>query len=239
MAERKNRRKGKRRRTSSRKQSRKAQVRRQKRILALVFCAVLFAAAVWIVRSLAGENRIQERGEAAEEYYINEDCKAYRPQVEEAAARYEMSSYVDLIMALMMQESSGQGKDVMQSSEGKFNTKYPQKPNGITDPQYSIECGVQELKYALELTGCRGPEDINGIKYALQAYNFGADSYVSFVKEKQEDGWSVETAEEFAKMASGGKRRSEEDPYYEAAGPWDYGDQYYPEHVLRYYRLPQ
>ena len=40
--------------------------------------------------------------------------------------------------------------DVMQAAEGGFNTRYPHVPNGITDPEYSIECGVQELKYALD-----------------------------------------------------------------------------------------
>ena len=39
--------------------------------------------------------------------------------------------------------------------------------NGIPDPEYSIECGVQELKRALELAGCQGPTDMEHIKLAL------------------------------------------------------------------------
>ena len=85
-----------------------------------------------------------------------------------------MSNYVDLILAVMMQESSGQGTDPMQSSEGAYNTQYPQEPNGITDSSYSITCGIQELKYALEKAGCTGPSDLTHIRLALQAYNFGA-----------------------------------------------------------------
>ncbi len=65
--------------------------------------------------------------------------------------------YVDLILALMMQESSGQGTDVMQSSEGAYNTKYPQTPNGITDVDYSIACGIQELKYSMAKAEVTGP----------------------------------------------------------------------------------
>ena len=83
-----------------------------------------------------------------------------------------MSDYVDLILAVMMQESSGQGTDPMQSSEGAYNTQYPQRPNGITDPSYSISCGIQELKYALDKSGCTGPADLPHIRLALQAYNF-------------------------------------------------------------------
>ena len=48
-----------------------------------------------------------------------------------------------------MQESGGRGLDPMQAAEGSFNTKYPHEPNGIKDPEYSIQCGVQELKAAL------------------------------------------------------------------------------------------
>lgn len=45
-----------------------------------------------------------------------------------------------------MQESGGRGLDPMQAAEGSFNTRYPHEPNGIKDPEYSIQCGVQELK---------------------------------------------------------------------------------------------
>ncbi len=69
-----------------------------------------------------------------------------------------MSDYVDLILALMMQESSGHGTDVMQSSEGAYNTEYPQAPNGITDVDYSIPCGIQELKYAMKKAGVTAPQ---------------------------------------------------------------------------------
>lgn len=47
--------------------------------------------------------------------------------------------------------------------------------------------------------------------------------------------WSEESSKAFAEIASGETERSKEDPLYDTAGPWDYGDQYYPEHVLRYY----
>ena len=46
-----------------------------------------------------------------------------------------------------MQESGGRGLDPMQAAEGSFNTRYPHEPNGIKDPEYSIECGVQAVSY--------------------------------------------------------------------------------------------
>ena len=95
-------------------------------------------------------------GRQKETHQINAACEAYRDEVSSEAAQYDMSDYVDLILAVMMQESSGQGTDPMQSSEGAYNTRYPQQPNGITDPSYSISCGIQELKYALEKAVCTG-----------------------------------------------------------------------------------
>lgn len=103
---------------------------------------------------------------------LSDEVLSYRPAVERIAAKYGMSEYVELILAVMMQESGGRGLDVMQAAEGSFNTKYPHKPNGITDPEYSIECGIQELKYALEKAGCTGPTDLDRIKLALQGYPF-------------------------------------------------------------------
>ena len=38
----------------------------------------------------------------------------------------------------MMAESRGRVPDVMQASECPYNKKYPNEPNGITDPEYSI-----------------------------------------------------------------------------------------------------
>ncbi len=51
---------------------------------------------------------------------------------------------MELLKAVMMQESDGRRGDPMQSFEGAFNTRYPRQSNGIRDPEYSITCGAQE-----------------------------------------------------------------------------------------------
>ena len=211
------------------------QARRQKQALALLILMIIavscFVALIRIlIPSVAGR---------LEHNTINAACEAYRSDVQAEARQYGMSDYVDLILALMMQESSGQGTDVLQSSEGSFNTEYPHTPNGITDVDYSIACGIQELKYSMEKAGVTSPSDLAHIELALKGYNFGADSSLSYLAQNNITTWSVESSEAFAEKASGGAVRSEEDPMYITAGPWDYGDQYYPEHVLRYYPLAQ
>lgn len=207
---------------------REKQVFRQKMLL--IFLPVCFLMAILLISAV---NRINRS--SLGELTINAACESYRPEVEEVAAKYGMSGYIDLILALMMQESSGNGPDVLQSSEGAYNTKYPQVPNGITDTSYSIECGIQELKYAMEKAGVKSPTDISRIELALQGYNFGADVYFSYLSEQGITSWSEKSSEAFAQIASGNTPRSEDDPLYSTAGPWDYGDQKYPEHVLRYY----
>lgn len=211
---------------------RRRRVRRQKILLgAVVLAVILVLSGVWgLVHR--GASRLKEKYE--EKYTLSDSCEAYRGTVREVAEDYGMSEYEDLILAVMMQESSGKLTDVMQASEGQFNTRYPQEPNGITDTMYSLECGIQELKYNLEKAGCTGPEDLDKIAVALQAYNFGS-GYLDFLQEEGQTKWTHESAQSFAKKASGSKERSEEDPYRENAGIWDYGDQYYPKHVLRYY----
>ena len=207
---------------------RKRQVRLQ--VALVIFCVLIVAGLFVLLLSRLGTTAVH-RGN----FSINAACEAYRADVEAEAANYGMSDYVDLILALMMQESSGRGPDVMQSSEGAYNKKYPQVPNGITDVDYSIACGIQELKYSMEKAGVSSPDDMNRIRLALQGYNFGADVYFSYLEKHGITAWSEETAEAFAQNASGGKARAQDDPLYETAGPWAYGDQKYPEHVLRYY----
>lgn len=102
---------------------------------------------------------------------LSQEVEGYRAAVREVAGQYGMSQYVELILAVMMQESGGQGTDPMQAAEGAYNTRYPHVPNGITDPAYSIACGVQELKNALTLAGVTGSTDMVNIRIALQGYN--------------------------------------------------------------------
>lgn len=152
---------------------------------------------------------------------VSAEVEAYDPLIRQYAKQYGIPEYVELIKAVMMQESGGRGLDPMQAAEGSFNTKYPHEPNGIKDPEYSIQCGVQELKAALTSAGVESPIDMEHIKLALQGYNFG-NGYISWAKSKY-GGYSYANAVEFSTQQA------------QRLG-WDsYGDTQYPAHVLRYY----
>lgn len=152
---------------------------------------------------------------------VSAEVEAYEPIIQKYAKEYGIPEYVELIKAVMMQESGGRGLDPMQAAEGSFNTRYPHEPNGIKDPEYSIQCGVQELKAALTSAEVESPIDMEHIKLALQGYNFG-NGYISWAKTNY-GGYSYANAVEFSTMQAS------------RLGWSSYGDTQYVAHVLRYY----
>ena len=159
--------------------------------------------------------------------HVSAEVEAYEPLIRQYARQYGIEEYVELIKAVMMQESGGQGTDPMQASECGYNTRYPNTPNGITDPEYSIDVGIQNLAACLREAGVESPVDMNNIKLALQGYNYG-NGYISWAKENY-GGYTYANAVEFSTMMA------------EQNGWSGYGDTEYVSHVLRYYvfgRIP-
>lgn len=152
---------------------------------------------------------------------LSPSVKSYDETVLKLSKEYGIEEYAPLVSAVMMQESHGRGNDPMQSSEGNFNERFPKKPHGITDPRYSIECGIHQLADDLEMAGCKNPTDIEGISLAIQGYNFG-DGYITWALEK--DGkYTEKNAKEFSEMMAKKLKMN------------GYGDIHYVKHVLRYY----
>lgn len=105
---------------------------------------------------------------------IPESVLAYQTEISADCAKYGISDLCHACDgAVMQQESGGCGNDPMQCNECPLNTKYGNKPNGITDAKYSIEIGIAYLASCLKSAGCISQADISGIILALQGYNFG------------------------------------------------------------------
>lgn len=205
----------KRRPAGSRSRSRKRQerqiTRRTLRFFAMVAAGLVMLVIVFGVTQ--STNKIHRP--------LSPSVKSYEETILKLSKEYGIEAYVPLVSAVMMQESHGRGNDPMQASEGNYNKRFPQKPHGITDPRYSIECGIRQLADDLEMAGCKGPTDIEGISLAIQGYNFG-DGYIIWALEK--DGkYTEDNAAEFAEMMAGKN------------GMTGYGDVHYVKHVLRYY----
>ena len=71
----------------------------------------------------------------------------------------------------------------MQASVCSYNTKYPKRPGGITDAEYSINVGIQNLASCLKAAKATSEYDIGKIKLALQSYNYG-NGYLSWAVKK-------------------------------------------------------
>ena len=156
---------------------------------------------------------------------VSDEVKAYAGLIQLYAAEHGIPEYTELIMAVMMQESGGQGNDPMQASECAFNTKYPNTPGSISDPEYSIAVGIQNLAACLSQAGAGGPEDIDRVSLALQGYNFGS-GYISWALANY-GCYSELNALEFSSMMA------------QRLGWSSYGDPYYVQHVMRYYNITE
>lgn len=140
---------------------------------------------------------------------VSEAVMRYEPLVRKYAIINGIEDQVNLILAVIQQESGGNmSLDVMQSSE---SLGLP--PNTITDPEISIMYGVKHFANVFRSAG-------GDTKLALQAYNFGG-GFISYAKER--GGYSKENAIAFSEM-------------WKAKKGWSrYGDVNYVDNVMRYY----
>ncbi|MBM7644099.1 soluble lytic murein transglycosylase-like protein [Scopulibacillus daqui] len=100
------------------------------------------------------------------------DVKRYQPLIKEELAKYRLEKYTNVLLALMHQESRGEGGDPMQASESAGLS-----PNEIKNPKQSIEKGVKHFRRML----IYGEQNHVDFPTVIQAYNMGA-GYIDFVK---------------------------------------------------------
>ena len=182
-------------------------------ILILVIC--LF---IGVFGSLSNNNNIN-----TENSPLSAEVLAYEGIITQYASHYGIEEYVPIIEAIMMQESGGKGNDPMQAAECGFNTKYPHVPNGIEDPVYSIEVGIQNFADCLTTAKILNINDNNNLYLALQGYNYGK-AYIT---------WAYDLfgcySKANAKVYSDNKKSELKIKVF--------GDPEYVEHVLRYYHF--
>lgn len=145
-----------------------------------VVSLIFFLAIVLVVISLSTkEYNVKE---IVTEYVFSKNVEEYRPVVEKHAEIHEVEEHVDVLLAMMMQESGGRGDDPMQSSESLCG-----EIGCIDDPEKSISQGVTYFAKALLLAE-------GDLKLAVQSYNFGL-GFVNYVKsdtKKYSEGIAIE-----------------------------------------------
>ncbi|HAB8811060.1 TPA_asm: lytic transglycosylase [Listeria monocytogenes] len=152
---------------------------------------------------------------------ISPAVEAYRSIVEQECIANDIPECVDIILAMIMQESGASVPDVMQSSESKGLP-----PNSITDPRESIKIGV--AYFSVGYKQAREKAKQNPKETAIQGYNYGS-GFIGWAIDNG-GGWTADRAVEFARIKSRGQKRSGG----VRDGQYAYGDQLYVQHVMAY-----
>jgi hypothetical protein len=157
------------------------------------------------------------------DHVFTKNVEQHRPLVTKYAKLYAVEEHVDVLLAMMMQESGGRGDDPMQSSESLCG-----QIGCIDDPEASIKQGVDYFSRALERTD-------GDVELAVQSYNFGI-GFVNYVEE-QETTYSQDVVIAFSqKMYDTAEDQSIYTCLREEAKQYDacYGDIYYARDVMAY-----
>lgn len=147
---------------------------------------------------------------------VSETTERYRELVEEYCKTYGIPDYVDLVLAVIEQESGGKGIDIMQCSASGFNINPP-----IDTAEESIDVGVHTFSDCVKRSHTESPFDMETVSLALQGYNYG-NGYIEWAL-KTDGGYTKENAVLFSRQMC------------QALNCKTYGDPEYVPHVLRYY----
>lgn len=188
-------------------------------LLAVVLAVAL--AGVSLLANIDGAVPVSDQQQTRAE--ISQEVRNYLPLVEEYAKEYGIAGYANVLLGIMMQESSGRGNDPMQSSES-----YCGERGCIDDPEQSIKQGVYYFSQTLA--------DADGdLELAIQSYNFGR-GFIDYVEE-QSGNYTQEAAinfsqEMFASVDNPEEYRCPRDGAEEIGAC--YGDIYYVDSVMAY-----
>jgi len=196
--------------------------KRHYKILLWVFSLVVMMSLLLVCISIYTSKEDLKRGKITQHIFTKK-VEQHRSIVEKYAEENGVESHVDVLLAMIMQESGGRGDDPMQSSESLCGKK-----GCITDPEQSIKQGVAYFAEALDKA--------NGdIELAIQSYNFGL-GFIQYL-EKHSKLYNQETVIEFSQeMYNHAEDPSiytclrEEAKQYNAC----YGDIYYARDVMEY-----
>ena len=154
---------------------------KQTAIIAIVLSSVLIGISAMNMKQIVDETDI---GKTLTYPIITKEVLKHKPTIEKYAEEYEVTEHVDVLLAMMIQESKGRGDDPMQSSES-----YCGQVGCINDPELSIKQGVYYFSENLKAAD-------GDLKLAVQSYNFGK-GFIQYAKE-QVGQYTQEVAIEFS-----------------------------------------
>ncbi|MFT9846192.1 lysozyme family protein [Aneurinibacillus sp. REN35] len=149
-------------------------MRRIKKWIGILFIGtglVIMGLTLLILASVFMNREGDEARPPSQPYDRYEKVKRYEPMLRSELEKYNLEEYTEVMVALMYQESRGEGGDPMQASE---SAGLP--PGTIDDPKRSIRQGVKHFQQVLRY-GQKRKVDFPTI---IQAYNMGR-GYIDFV----------------------------------------------------------
>jgi len=192
------------------------------KVLIRVFALVVLMVLLLVSISMYTSKEEFKKGKIVQHVFTKK-VEQHRPVVEKYAKEQDVEEHIDVLLAIIMQESGGRGDDPMQSSESLCG-----KIGCITDSEQSIQQGVSYFAQALD-------EADDDLEFAVQAYNFGL-GFIQYV-ERNSKSYNQETVIEFSQEMY---HNSEDPSIYtclrKEAKQYDacYGDIYYARDVMEY-----
>jgi murein DD-endopeptidase MepM/ murein hydrolase activator NlpD len=151
----------------------------------ILFVGLLFGSAFMVLmmadQLFGSKSNTLEEGTAN----VSQNVLKHKSTVEKYAEEYEVSEYVSVLLAMMMQESGGKGDDPMQASESFCGSV-----GCIKDTEKSIEQGVKYFSAMLKKAD-------GDLKTTIQSYNFGS-GFIDYVN-RNGGKYSKELAVSFSK----------------------------------------
>lgn len=200
------------------RQSKKKNIYMQIATLVILMIIVLVSVSIYTSKHELKDGKITR-------YIFTKKVEKHRPLVEKYARENEVEDHVDVLLAMMMQESGGRGDDPMQASESLCG-----EVGCIDDPEKSIQQGI--TYFAKSLTAAKGD-----VELAVQAYNFGLGfvDYVHAEHQSFDEAVAIEFSQVMYQNAEDPSKYTclrEEAKQHEAC----YGDIYYARDVMNYKR---
>lgn len=152
----------------------------------------------------------------------------WRSEVERVAKQYGLEDYVNVILAIIWEETGGDetySPDIMQASES-INGQV----GGITDPIKSIEQGVKHFSNVLRSSKDNGVNELA----AIQSYNYGV-GFISWLQRNSKE-YSFEAGVEFSKQQANGQKVTYNNPIAKEHGSfrYNYGNMFYTKLVTQH-----
>ncbi len=165
----------------------------KKIILILVVIVLLIISCLSVVSSAASQYESELQKQLTYDSPYNEAIEIYRTTVVTYCTSYSMTDYVDVIMKMISYYSETHSTDIMNASFSPLNKNYPHRNEGITDSDYSIRIGIEQLSqwkdYIKVKYNVDPISDTEVLFVLLQAYEVQDRGYIDYALSSE--GYSV------------------------------------------------